>query len=76
MHIKEFKNTANNSNRLYVSITLGKIKIEETIKAHPSEQNMLDSNNTPVSSTISIPELISKINPEFGNFYKYIPSSI
>lgn len=33
-------------------------------------------NNTRLSSTISLLQLISKINSEYGNFYKYIPKSL
>ena len=77
MHIKEFKEDVKDLNKLYVSITLGKIKIEDEVKVHlPDLSKDNQTNNTRSSSTISIPYLISKINPEYGNFYKYLPASM
>lgn len=77
MHIKEFKEDVRDSNKLYVSVTLGKIKIEDEVKVQTSyTSDEVQTENTRSSSTISIPELISKINPEYGNFYKYLPASM
>lgn len=73
LHIKEYK-TTKVPNKLYVSITLGKIKIEDNVKVQTADKNQ--RNNTQLSSFISLPQLISKINPEYGNFYKYIPRSL
>ncbi len=70
LHIKEY-NTQKVANKLYVSITLGKIKIEDNVKVQTSEKTQ--RNNTRLSSIISLPRLLSKINSEYGNFYKYIP---
>ena len=70
LHIKEY-NTQKVANKLYVSITLGKIKIEDNVKVQTAEK--VQRNNTQLSSTISLPQLMSKINSEYGNFYKYIP---
>ncbi len=74
MHIKEFSNK--DPNKLYVSITLGKIKTEDGILAHPSKQKNVSANVTPPSSKINVAQLISKVNPGFSDFYKYIPSEL
>ena len=73
LHIKEYK-TQKLNNKLHVSVTLGKIKIEDNVKVQTADENQ--RNNTQLSSVISLPQLISKINPEYGNFYKYIPKSL
>lgn len=72
MNIKEFSNQ--DQNKLYVSVTLGKIK-EDGIKATPQKQNV-STNITNPSSKINVAQLISKVNPEFSNFYKYVPSEL
>ena len=74
MHIKEFSNK--DPNKLYVSITLGKIKTEDGILAHPSKQKNISANVTPPSSKINVAQLIAKVNPGFSDFYKYIPSEL
>ncbi len=74
MHIKEFSNK--DPNKLYVSVTLGKIKTEDGILAHPSERKNAPANVTPPSSKINVAQLISKVNPGFADFYKYIPSEL
>ena len=74
MHIKEFSNK--DPNKLYVSITLGKIKTEDGILAHPSKRKNVSANVTPPSSKINVAQLISKVNPGFSDFYKYIPSEL
>ena len=74
MHIKEFSNK--DPNKLYVSITLGKIKTEDGILAHPSKRKNVSANVTPPSSKINVTQLISKVNPGFSDFYKYIPSEL
>ncbi len=77
-HIHEFKENVKDPNKLYVSITLGKIKIENKVKVQVAENHKTDEQwqNTRLFSEISIPQLIEKINPEYGNFYKYIPSEL
>lgn len=74
MHIKEFNNK--DPNKLYVSITLGKIKTEDGILAHPSKRKNVSANVTPLSSKINVAQLIAKVNPGFSDFYKYIPSEL
>lgn len=77
-HIKEFKENVKEPNKLYVSITLGKIKIENKVIAQVAE-NYINNNqwqSARLFSEISIPQLVEKINPEYGNFYKYIPSEL
>lgn len=75
MHVKEFNEDYPKDNKLYVSITLGKIKIEDKVKVQSSGQKAQLS-NTRLSSSISLPELVSKINPDYGNFYKYLPEAL
>lgn len=77
-HIREFNENVKDPNKLYVSITLGKIKIENKVKVQVAENQKTDEQwqNTRLFSEISIPQLIEKINPEYGNFYKYIPSEL
>lgn len=77
LHLKEMNENSGQENKLYVSITLGKIKTEDKVKVQASyTSNEVQTENTRLSSVISIPDLISKINPEFGNFYKYLPASM
>lgn len=74
-HVKEMNEGATTNNKLYVSVTLGKIKIEnERIKVETSDPNGRTSTLPTTFSNISIADLVKKINPEYGNFYKYIPS--
>lgn len=74
-HVKEMNEGATPNNKLYVSVTLGKIKIEnERIKVETSDPNGRTSTLPTTFSNISIADLVKKINPEYGNFYKYIPS--
>ena len=75
MHVKEFNENYTKDNKLYVSITLGKIKIEDKVKVQSSGQKAQLS-NTHLSSNISLPELVSKINPNYGNFFKYLPEAL
>lgn len=72
MHIKEFSNR--NRNKLYVSVTLRKIK-EDRIMAYPSKQKT-SANIANPSSEINVAQLISKVNPDFLNFCKYAPSEL
>lgn len=72
-NIKEYK-TPKTPNKLYVTITLGKIKIEDNVMVQTADRNQ--RNNTRLPSIINLPQLISKINPEYGNFYKYIPKAL
>ncbi len=76
MHIKEQKENVKQPNTLYVGITLGKIKTEDGILAHPSKRKNVSANVTPPSSKINVAQLISKVNPGFSDFYKYIPSEL
>lgn len=76
-HIKEQLEKTRQNNRLYVSVTLGKIKIEDEIMVTvPDISDEIQNPGTNPSSVISIPDLIAKINPQYGNFYKYIPSEM
>ncbi|MCC8160069.1 MAG: hypothetical protein LIO53_01890 [Oscillospiraceae bacterium] len=76
-HIKEFNENYSKENKLYVSITLGKIKSEGTVLAQSTDQMNGQQSSTRVSSDeISIPDLLKEVNPEYGNFYKYIPSEL
>ena len=74
-HLKEMRTDSGQDNKLYVSVTLGKIKMEDKVKVAVSDENH-QTKDTNLSSTISIPDLISKVNPEYGDFYKYFPESI
>ncbi|MCD8180979.1 MAG: hypothetical protein LUF26_05810, partial [Firmicutes bacterium] len=77
-HIKEFNDNSVDNNKLHVSITLGKIKSENTVLVHPPVvSNETQTNYTRAfSDEISIPDLLKEVNPEYGNFYKYIPSEL
>jgi hypothetical protein len=76
-HIKEFLPSPKEKNRLYVSVTLGETKIEDEVKVQRDEASKEESTgNTNSSSVISIPRLIEKVNPKYGNFFKYIPSEM
>lgn len=74
-HLKEMHTDSGQENKLYVSVTLGKIKMEDKVKVAVSDENH-QTKDTNLSSTISIPDLISKVNPEYGDFYKYLPESM
>lgn len=77
LHIKEMKEKTGVDNRLYVSVTLGKIKIEDKVSAQISyTSNEVQTKDARLSSAISIPELIANVNPQYGNFYKYFPASM
>ena len=76
-HLKEMNEKSGNNNKLYVSVTLGKIKMEDKVKVAISyTSDEVQTKDTRLSSSISIPKLISKINPDYGNFYKYLPASM
>ena len=76
LHIKEFDN--NDGNRLYVNVTLGKVKIEEgeIATTPPAAQNERQTRIVPSPSTISVPQLIDELNNNLGNFFKYLPPSM
>ena len=64
LHIKEY-------------ITLGKIKIEDNIITGSLLKNNNEvANSVPLSSKVSIPQLVSKVNEKLGNFYKYLPDEL
>lgn len=75
LHIKEY--FVREPNKLYVSITLGKTKIEDNVLAVTTEPEKDSVRNTArLSSKVSLPQLISKVNSPYGNFYKYIPDEL
>lgn len=75
LHIKEY--FVREPNKLYVSITLGKTKIEDNVVAVTTEPEKDSVRNTArLSSKVSLPQLISKVNSPYGNFYKYIPDEL
>ncbi|MGN0449428.1 MAG: hypothetical protein ACI4G0_03605 [Ruminococcus sp.] len=75
LHIKEY--FVREPNKLYVSITLGKTKIEDNVVAVTTEPEKDSVRNTArLSSKVSLPQLIAKINSPYGNFYKYIPDEL
>ncbi|HCI60246.1 MAG TPA: hypothetical protein DE313_05480 [Ruminococcus sp.] len=75
LHIKEY--FKREPNKLYVSITLGKTKIEDNVLAVTTEpEKDLVRNTARLSSKVSLPQLISKVNSPYGNFYKYIPDEL
>ena len=77
LHIKEYKESYRINNKLYVSITLGKIKIEDNIiTGSLLKNNNKVANSVPLSSEVSIPELVSEVNEKLGNFYKYLPDEL
>ena len=77
LHIKEYKESYRINNKLYVSITLGKIKIEDNIITGSLLKNNNEvANSVPLSSEVSIPELVSEVNEKLGNFYKYLPDEL
>ena len=77
LHIKEYKESYRINNKLYVSITLGKIKIEDNIiTGSLLKNNNKVANSVPLSSEVSIPELVSEVNEKIGNFYKYLPDEL
>lgn len=60
-HVKEMNDGAVLNNKLYVSVTLGKIKIEnERIKAETSYPNGRTSTLPTTFSSISIADLVKK----------------
>ena len=64
LHIKEY-------------ITLGKIKIEDNIITGSLLKNNNEvANSVPLSSEVSIPQLVSNVNEKLGNFYKYLPDEL
>ena len=77
LHIKEYKESYRINNKLYVSITLGKIKIEDNIiTGSLLKNNNKVANSVPLSSEVSIPQLVSEVNEKLGNFYKYLPDEL
>lgn len=77
LHIKEYKDSYRINNKLYVSITLGKIKNEDNIITGSLLKNNNEvANSVPLSSEVSIPQLVSKVNEKLGNFYKYLPDEL
>ena len=77
LHIKEYKESYRINNKLYVSITLGKIKIEDNIITGSLLKNNNEvANSVPLSSEVSIPQLVSNVNEKLGNFYKYLPDEL
>ena len=75
LHIKEYFKRY--PNKLYVSITLGKTKIEDNVVTVTTEPEKDSVRNTArLSSKVSLPQLISKVNSPYGNFYKYIPDEL
>lgn len=77
LHIKEYKESYRINNKLYVSITLGKIKNEDNIITGSLLKNNNEvANSVPLSSEVSIPQLVSKVNEKLGNFYKYLPDEL
>lgn len=77
LHIKEYKESYRINNKLYVSITLGKIKIEDNIITGSLLKNNNEvANSVPLSSEVSVPQLVSKVNEKLGNFYKYLPDEL
>lgn len=63
LHIKEYKESYRINNKLYVSITLGKIKIEDNIITGSLLKNNNEvANSVPLSSEVSIPQLVSNVN--------------
>ena len=77
LHIKEYKESYRINNKLYVSITLGKIKIEDNIITGSLLKNNNEvANSVPLSSKVSIPQLVSNVNEKLGNFYKYLPDEL
>lgn len=53
-------------NKLYVSVTLGKIKKEDKVKVAVSDEKH-QTKDTNLSSAIYIPDFISKVNLEYGD---------
>ena len=77
LHIKEYKESYRINNKLYVSITLGKIKNKDNIITGSLLKNNNEvANSVPLSSEVSIPQLVSKVNEKLGNFYKYLPDEL
>lgn len=78
LNVKEYKN-AKDPNNLYVTVTLGRVKIEES-RISPPPQSVNHSveqpSSGPLLSEVSIPQLVSKINNNLGNFFKYLPPSM
>ncbi len=68
----EIKERLNNAkNNLYVSITLGKIKIEDKVSVAVSDEiNNHQTKDTRLSSNISVPKLISGVNSKYCDFFK------
>ncbi len=68
----EIKQYVDNNNRLYLAVALTKIKTGVMDDSIP--ENQASTHLLPVS-TISIPDLIQKINPRDENFFKYAPDA-
>lgn len=66
----EIKQYVDDNNRLYLAVAL--TKIETGVMGYTASDNQIRTSLLPVS-TISIPELVAKINPADRNFLKYIP---
>lgn len=69
----EIKHFVDNHNRLYLVAAL--TKVETGVMGDTVHQNDERTRLLPVSK-ISIPHLISKINPKDANFFKYIPDEL
>ena len=70
----EIKQYIDDQNRLYLAVALTKIEtgvVGDTM----IDQTQSSTRLIPVSA-ISIPQLISKINPRDENFFKYIPDTL
>ena len=70
LEVKEFNDK---QNTLYVAISLEGIKKTEVSKQGTTENGVAQNSR---SVTISIPDLIKKINPQNTNFTKYFPKSL
>ena len=66
----EIKQYIDDNNRLYLAVALTKIEIG--VMGNTAFENQTRTNLIPISS-ISIPELFSKINPKDKKFLKYVP---
>lgn len=72
LEVKEFKDYKNNKNKLYLSVVLTK-KGSQHLGGNLGQDQ---TKTTPLTSTISIADLVGIVNPSEGDFLKYFPDSM
>lgn len=69
----EVKEYTNKDNKLYMAVTLNKISTEVKTLRRGQNSPLINANSV---DTISVRELVEKINPSDGKFLRYIPDGM